>query len=330
MQITESDFLYYFNSIITKGKKGNTYKFALARFLLDYSYALDEAHIRNNIADNKLETIDLTIIAKAFLKYYWHQICKYKIKQNYNTEKPPLIVKIMHDIFGKKYIPESFESMPKEKIDNAQKEILKRCFVDVIPQFQNIPEGIKVSSMKIFYEYDKHFLYVKPTALKFFKENYLLSSKATILQWGKFLEKTNLGLPMLISKIESIKRHRGSLEKVKLILLNYFDTCFYCNNTLSSEKQMIHLDHFIPWPYVFEDELWNLVLTCRVCNLKKHSSLPSEKFIYKLVERNNEYSNTIGSLKKSLIRLDTGANYERTIIKHYQNCLDYGFTVVRI
>src|SRR5918997_1959142 len=102
MQITESDFLYYFNSIITKGKKGNTYKFALARFLLDYSYALDEAHIRNNIADNKLETIDLTIIAKAFLEYYWHQICKYKIKQNYNTEKPPLIVKIMHDIFGKK------------------------------------------------------------------------------------------------------------------------------------------------------------------------------------------------------------------------------------
>ena len=56
----------------------------------------------------------------------------------------------MHDIFGKKYIPESFESMPKEKIDNAQKEILKGCFVDVIPQFQNIPEGIKVSSMKIF------------------------------------------------------------------------------------------------------------------------------------------------------------------------------------
>ena len=150
MEIDNSDFLYYFNSIITKGKKDNTYKFALARFLIDYSYSLDEAHIRHNVTDNKIETIDLSIIAKAFLKYYWHQICKYKIKQNYNTEKPPLIVKIIHGIFGRRYIPESFESMPKEKIYGAEKEILRRCFLEVIPRFQNIPEGVNVYSTKYF------------------------------------------------------------------------------------------------------------------------------------------------------------------------------------
>ncbi len=172
-------------------------------------------------------------------------------------------------------------------------------------------------------------MYVKPTALKFFKDNYSLLSKAIIFEWAKFLEKINLGLPMLISKIESSERYRGSLEKVTLII-KHFDTCFYCNNILSSEKQMIHVDHFIPWSYVFEDELWNLVLTCRKCNLKKHSSLPSEKFIFKLVERNKEFSNTIDSLKKSLSRLDPETNYERAITKHFQNCLDYGFTVIRI
>jgi hypothetical protein len=330
MQITDYDFLYYFNSIITKGKKDNIYKFALARFFIDYSYALDDAYVRDNVADNKTEAINLSIIAKAFLKYYWHQICKYKIKQNYNTEKLPLIVKIIHGVFGRKYIPESFESMPKEKMADAEKEILKKCFLKVIPQFQNIPEDAKVSSKKIFYEHDKHFIYVKPMALKFFRENYSLLSKAIIFEWAKFLEKINLGLPMLISKIESSERYRGSLEKVKRIMLKHFDTCFYCNNALSSEKQMIHVDHFIPWSYVFEDELWNLVLTCRKCNLKKHSSLPSEKFIYKLVERNKEFSNTIDPLKKSLSRLDPETNYERAITKHFQNCLDYGFTVIRI
>ncbi|HYO06149.1 MAG TPA: HNH endonuclease domain-containing protein, partial [Phototrophicaceae bacterium] len=274
MQITESDFFHYFNSIITKGKKDNTYKFALARFLVDYSYALDEAHVIHNVADKKTVPINLSVIAKAFLKYYWHQICKYKIKQNYNTERLPLIVQVMHGVFGKKYIPESFESMPKEKIADAEKEILRRCFLEVIPRFQNIPEGIKVSSMKIFYEHDKHAIYVKPTALKFFKDNYSLLSKAIILEWARFLEKINLGLPMLISKIESSDGYRGSLGKVKLILLKNNDTCFYCDNTLSPEKQMIHVDHFIPWSYLFEDELWNLVLACRGCNLKKHSSLP--------------------------------------------------------
>jgi hypothetical protein len=330
MEITDSDFLYYFNSIITKGKKDNTYNFALARFLIDYSYALDETHVRNSVADNKIETINLSIIAKAFLKYYWHQICKYKIKQNYNTEKPPLIVKIMHGIFGRQYISESFESMPKGKMANSEKEIQRRCFLEVIPRFQNIPEGIKVSSRKVFYDYDKNSVYLYPKALKFFRENYSVLYKAIILEWAKFLEKTNFGLPMLISKIEGNERCRGPLKKFRLIMLKHFGTCFYCNNTLSPEKQMIHVDHFIPWSYVFEDELWNLVLACRTCVLKKHSSLPTEKFIYRLVDRNKEYSNTIYPLKKSLIRLDPETNYERAITKHFQNCLDYGFTVVRI
>ncbi len=137
-------------------------------------------------------------------------------------------------------------------------------------------------------------------ALKFFRENHSLLSKAIIFEWAKFLEKINLGLPMLISKIERSERYRGSLESFKLTMLKHFDTCLYCNNTLSPEKQMIHVDHFIPRSYVFEDELWNFVLTCRKCNLKKHSSLPSEKFIYKLVERNNEFSNMIDPLKNLL------------------------------
>lgn len=120
-----ADFLYYFNSIITKGRKDNTYKFALARFLVEYSYALDTQYIESAIKANRLETVNLSTIAKAFLKYYWHQVCKFKIKQNYNTEKLPLIVQIIHEIFGSEYIPESFESMNQEKKVDAEKMIIK-------------------------------------------------------------------------------------------------------------------------------------------------------------------------------------------------------------
>ena len=104
---------YYFNSILTKGKKDNTYKFALAKFLVDYSYGLDEDYIGNKIRSNQTESIGFPLIAKLFLKYYWHQICKYKIRQNYNLEKLPLIVQIIHNVFGNKYIPEPFKSMDK-------------------------------------------------------------------------------------------------------------------------------------------------------------------------------------------------------------------------
>lgn len=324
--MVSDDIGYYFNSILTKGKKDNTYKFALARFLIDYSHSLEESYINTKINTNSTENVEFSVIAKAFLKYYWHQICKYKIKQNYNLAKLPLIVKIIHNIFGKEYIPNSFESMSKEKISSAEKEITKKCFLEVIPRFQNITEGLQISSKKVFYEYNDSSISIKPQTLKFFKENYSFLFKAIILEWSKFLERINVGLPMLISKIEDYERQRRSLEKAKVILTKYFDRCFYCKNILSADKQMIHVDHFIPWSYIFEDELWNLVLTCRNCNLKKHSSLPPDRFIELLVKRNNDYYNIMELLKKSLLRLDLENKYESIIKKHFQNCMDYGFT----
>ena len=102
--MSTDDLAYIFNSILTKGKKDNTYKFALARFLVDYAYALDDTYMRIKVDNGEEETIEFETIAKAFLRYYWHQICKYKIRQNYNTEKLPLIVQIIQNIFGREYI----------------------------------------------------------------------------------------------------------------------------------------------------------------------------------------------------------------------------------
>jgi hypothetical protein len=64
--VTNDTFAYYFNSIITKGKKDNTYKFALARFLLDYSRKLDDFHINKILENNISESIPFSAIAKSF------------------------------------------------------------------------------------------------------------------------------------------------------------------------------------------------------------------------------------------------------------------------
>ena len=55
--IINNIFAYYFNSILTKGKKDNTYKFALARFLLDYSQKLDDPYIKIKIENDTVEAI---------------------------------------------------------------------------------------------------------------------------------------------------------------------------------------------------------------------------------------------------------------------------------
>lgn len=245
-------------------------------------------------------------------------------------DKLPLIVQIIQSVFGSRYIPEPFESMDKDMVALAEKLITKKCFEEVIPRFQNITDGIHIISNKVFYEYHNNLIEVKPAALQFFRTNYSFLSKVIILEWAKYLEKINHGLPMLISKIEGNIPSRSALEKIKSMLLKHSNICFYCSNLLSNDKQMIHADHFIPWSFIFEDEIWNLVLSCRKCNLKKHSSLPPKQFIKLLVRRNDQLCNIIFGMKKSLLKLDPGLLQEKTIMKHYQNCMDYGFTVTHL
>ena len=227
--------------------------------------------IETKIRNYESQTIEYSIIAKAFLRFYWHQICAYKIKQNPNPSKLPIIVQIVHRIFGKEYIPESFEKMDKNKIQQAEVQITEECFREVIPRFQNIPNGIDVVEKKVFYEYYENVkkIALKPEAIKYFKENHTLLLKATMLECAKFLERINKGLPMLISKIEGHSPDRGSLENTRKILSIYFDRCFYCNNPLSQDKRMVQVDHVIPWSYIYEDEIWNLVLSCKTCNFRE-------------------------------------------------------------
>jgi hypothetical protein len=51
--------------------------------------------------------------------------------------------------------------------------------------------------------------------MKYFKQNYPLLLNSITLEWAKFLEKINKGLPMLISKIEGHIPERHSLERIK-------------------------------------------------------------------------------------------------------------------
>jgi thermostable 8-oxoguanine DNA glycosylase len=67
----------------------------------------------------------------------------------------------------------------------------------------------------MFYDYYDNEIALNPEALRFFKTNYHFLSKSVILEWVKFLERINYGLPKLISKIEDEEAQRSSLEKVK-------------------------------------------------------------------------------------------------------------------
>lgn len=267
--------------------------------------------------------ISYTEIATKFLEYYWFQECKYKFKQDFNTDKMPVVIRLIRQYCGTEYIPETYEKYFENRNDLKEKlilEIEKQCFRDVIPRFQPFSEDpfyihfhqVSIDGLKYVAPVaEKRFIILKSNALSFFKEEYVMLSKVLILEWAKFLEKTNF-TPRLISKIELMQDpKRNSLNRYKKILLEMENTCFYCGTTL--ENMQIHIDHFIPWSYIYEDEIWNLVQSCSRCNLVKSDSLAPGQYIQKIISRNEDH----GLLK-----------WNRDIQEYYENCYKAGFKII--
>ena len=301
-----------FNSIVSKGVKDNTYKFALTKFLLDYAY-------EHQVYD--ICQISYNEIAEKFLEYYWFQECKYKLKQDFKIERMPMVIRIIRKYCGEEYIPQSYEKYFKNKQDIKIKmiyEIERACLQDVVPRLQ--PKG----TYKFYQHFhilnssgrkyklppkDNRFIELTRELLIFFHNNYNELSKILIYEWAKFLEKTNF-TPMLISKIEGLGlNNRTSLTKYKNILLKQMDSkCFYCDENVESNN--LHIDHFIPWSYVYEDSIWNLVISCSDCNLKKSDYLAPKECVEKVEKRNIKY----------------GLNaYNKDVMEYYTSCNNAGF-----
>ena len=105
-----------------------------------------------------------------------------------------------------------------------------------------------------------------------------------------------------------------------------FTNCFYCKNPLKPGRKTA-VEHVIPFAYIAEDEMWNFVLACNDCNGKKLGSLPPEKFVNNLIERNREYGEKIPLLKKSLMKLEK--KFKKTIDDHITNAKSHGYTVLK-
>jgi hypothetical protein len=302
-----------FNSIISKGAKDNTYKFALMKFLLDFS----QQELIGGV-----KSISYSMIAEKFLEYYWFQECKYKLKQDFKVKRMPMIIRIIRNYCGEEYIPQSYEKYFQNKKSLKQtmvSEIEKECLKDVIPRLQPRDNfsfyrhfHILNSTGRKYKLPSRETRYIEFTeeAHKYFKDHFNELSSLLIFEWAKFLEKTNF-TPMLISKLEGLGLHkRKSLSKFRRILLSQMDSkCFYCN--IEVDEKNIEIDHFIPWSYVYEDAIWNLVISCKGCNGKKSDCLASQECVSKIEDRNNKY----------------GFNdYNKDIMEYYVNCLKAGFT----
>lgn len=323
---SDEEFKNVFINIITLGSKDNTYKFAMARFLIDYS------------RDNTDTHVDFSTVARYFLEYYWTQICKLKMKHAAQTEKKPEIVHIIEKEFPKPYYPQTFQEICKEepeRISACINGIVKKCFHNVTWRFQRVKVS-RATEVRLFFDYEisrevnpnkkyvdlDYGINLNPEAMRFFRQYDAVLFKSVILEWARFLEKLNVGLPKIILKTEGKNMQRASLGRYRQLLSPFFSHCFYCNEKLQIGPET-HVEHVIPFDYIAEDDIWNLTLVCQKCNCEKLGALPPQKYIEKLVRRNQQYREKIPKLEKSLINL--GQDFEKVVNKHYENAKTYGY-----
>ena len=111
-----------FRNILKMGNKANTYKFALAKFLLEYSNKFTHDELKLAVKTKKSFDVQYSEIAEFFLKFYWHQECKYRI-QHSDPKYTPNVIQSIRKFFGTKYI-----SKTMDKVENSKEKTLKKRF----------------------------------------------------------------------------------------------------------------------------------------------------------------------------------------------------------
>ncbi len=134
----------------------------------------------------------------------------------------------------------------------------------------------------------------------------LLDNYAVIKSWiqmkkVRFLQDRNPGVPGVIYKLENEEDKHRKLEKVRQLWVTFESVSkeplvdLYSGEII--ERQKLSIDHFIPWSYIANDEIWNLVPMDKSNNSSKGNRLPRwDRFFpdlariqYKLYQ--NIYSN---------------------------------------
>ncbi len=188
------EFERILSEILVNSNKDNTYKFAFAKFLLDYS------------RDNTDTHVDYLTIAEYFLKYYWPQT-KLKIKQIPQAGQTLEIMNIIKDQFDDSYYNNTLSYVKRsepEKIKKCIRQIAKKCFHNVTWRFQRVKIP-QTAEIRAFFKYEigreinrnRKFvdlnagIDLNPDAMKFFKNHNKAMMIKVMQEWIRFLKKLN-------------------------------------------------------------------------------------------------------------------------------------------
>lgn len=179
----------------------NTYKFAMARFLLERSRGVSEEGAARMVQEQRDLIVPYAEIAEKFLEYYLPHVYDYGLKQDKHRGYRVLVTYHIREELGDAH-PGPYSGIPKHRIRRMVKNIRRDVFGSeksnkshVVPKFQKVatPHGARLD--KMFYDFDgeRRRIMLRPHAVKFLGENYDELRPLPLLRWALYLQEKNAG-----------------------------------------------------------------------------------------------------------------------------------------
>ena len=256
------------------GRKSASYKPALLKALIRCCQQSPDLHV------------PLDAIGREFTKLYWNQTVVYHLRQATTLSKESTAVKLIRRIAEEHKTHDLSKLSPigRAKVDRQMSGLLT---VNVLRAFHSS----RPARMPLLYRWEpgQSDVIVAPEARSFLISQAAALELVANFYWAEFLENCNRLAPRIVQKVSREGASRKSLQKYLKLLLTESPSCFYCGSALG-ERLAPTVDHVIPWSFLLEDDLWDLVLACGKCNAEKSDWLPSDAFIKKLLLRNRALS----------------------------------------
>lgn len=268
-----------------------------ANMSASYKPALLKALVRIARVSDEL-CLPLETIGDEFAKMYWNQTVIFHLRQAASLTKEAEVIKAvrsMAQIHGVRH----YSELPDSGRAKLRRDMARILPINVLTAFHTT----QPASMPSLYHWTKKqpFVELSSQSLSFLKTQGSALETIANYHWADFLEATNRLAPRIIQKVKRDGARRGSLAPFLKILSNDGDEqCFYCGRTFDESRRPT-VDHVLPWSFLVDDPLWDLVLACGRCNSAKSDLLPAENFIDKLIRRNAARSPHSGVASASML-----------------------------
>ncbi len=266
-----SAFTYLFSS---KSVNDTSYKFGFLKAILDNLYNVDEEL-----------TLTFDQLFSKFAEVYWNLVLKHHILQKKpgSLNRMSALERVLYTAQERYAIEDGipFESLTSEMMLYICKNVKQKCKENVVGALYGDLQGY-------FYSFSKkgEWLQFNPQMYEFVCKHKVAIEKLNYYEWAKFLEKVNEDsvVDHLLNKIDESAKRNNLIYYRDILFHEFENNCFYCGKKVSAGS--VEVDHFIPWSFIKDDNLWNFVLACPHCNNQKRDKLAATIYLDRLTKRN--------------------------------------------